>query len=75
MAAEPDSAAPPKDPEIVPPAAIEDDSVPAIAEEVTQAAIEIPAPEANVEHLNSSKFDYWQAGGKVGKVLDKLAGL
>jgi tetratricopeptide (TPR) repeat protein len=28
-----------------------------------------------VEHLNTSKFDYWQAGGKVGKALDKLAGL
>jgi hypothetical protein len=28
-----------------------------------------------VEHINTSKFDYWQAGGKVGKALDKLAGL
>lgn len=28
-----------------------------------------------VEHINTTKFDYWQAGGKVGKALDKLAGL
>jgi len=28
-----------------------------------------------VEHLNTTKFDYWQAGGKVGEVLDKLAAL
>ena len=28
-----------------------------------------------VEHLNTTKFDYWQAGGKVGAALDKLAGL
>jgi tetratricopeptide (TPR) repeat protein len=26
-----------------------------------------------VEHLNTTKFDYWQAGGKVGEALDKLA--
>ena len=29
----------------------------------------------SVEHINTTKFDYWQAGGKVGKALDKLAGL
>ncbi len=28
-----------------------------------------------VEHLNTTKFDYWQAGGKVGEALDKLAAL
>jgi hypothetical protein len=28
-----------------------------------------------VEHINTTKFDYWQAGGKVGAALDKLAGL
>ncbi|MBN1667140.1 MAG: DUF4071 domain-containing protein [Anaerolineales bacterium] len=28
-----------------------------------------------IEHLNTTKFDYWQAGGKVGQALDKLAGL
>lgn len=28
-----------------------------------------------VEHVNTTKFDYWQAGGKVGAALDKLAGL
>lgn len=28
-----------------------------------------------VVHLNTTKFDYWQAGGKVGRALDKLAGL
>ncbi len=28
-----------------------------------------------VEHLNTTKFDYWQAGGKVGEALDKLASL
>ncbi|OQY33595.1 MAG: hypothetical protein B6I38_03410 [Anaerolineaceae bacterium 4572_5.1] len=28
-----------------------------------------------VEHLDTTKFDYWQAGGKVGAALDKLAGL
>ena len=28
-----------------------------------------------VEHINTTKFDYWQAGGKVGRALDKLAGL
>ncbi|MEA3350981.1 MAG: TRAFs-binding domain-containing protein [Chloroflexota bacterium] len=28
-----------------------------------------------VKHLNTTKFDYWQAGGKVGAALDKLAGL
>jgi len=28
-----------------------------------------------VEHLNTTKFDYWQAGGKVGAALDKLASL
>ncbi len=28
-----------------------------------------------VEHLNTRKFDYWQAGGKVGRALDNLAGL
>ncbi len=28
-----------------------------------------------VEHLNTTKFDYWQAEGKVGAALDKLAGL
>lgn len=27
-----------------------------------------------VEHINTTKFDYWQAGGKVRKALDKLAG-
>jgi len=25
-----------------------------------------------VEHINTTKFDYWQAGGKVGAALDKL---
>jgi hypothetical protein len=25
------------------------------------------------EHLDTTKFDYWQAGGKVGKALDLLA--
>jgi tetratricopeptide (TPR) repeat protein len=25
------------------------------------------------EHLNTTKFDYWQAEGKIGKVLDMLA--
>jgi hypothetical protein len=24
-----------------------------------------------VEHINTTKFDYWQAGGKVGKTLDQ----
>ena len=28
-----------------------------------------------VEHINTTKFDYWQAGGKVGAALDKLAAL
>jgi len=28
-----------------------------------------------VEHLNTTKFDYWQAGGRVGEALDKLAAL
>jgi len=28
-----------------------------------------------VEHINTQKFDYWQAGGKVGRALDNLAGL
>jgi tetratricopeptide (TPR) repeat protein len=28
-----------------------------------------------VDHINTTKFDYWQAGGKVGKALDALAGL
>ena len=28
-----------------------------------------------VEHINTTKFDYWKAGGKVGSALDKLAGL
>lgn len=28
-----------------------------------------------VEHVNTTKFDYWQAGGRVGAALDKLAGL
>ena len=28
-----------------------------------------------VEHINTTKFDYWQAGGKVGEALDKLAAL
>jgi hypothetical protein len=27
------------------------------------------------EHLNTTKFDYWQAGGKVGKALDMLVDL
>jgi tetratricopeptide (TPR) repeat protein len=27
-----------------------------------------------VEHINTTKFDYWQAGGKAGKALDKLVG-
>ncbi len=27
------------------------------------------------EHLNTTKFDYWQAGGKVSKALDLLADL
>lgn len=28
-----------------------------------------------VEHVNTTKFDYWQAGGKVGEALDKLVAL
>ncbi len=28
-----------------------------------------------VEHINTTKFDYWKAGGKVGAALDKLASL
>jgi hypothetical protein len=28
-----------------------------------------------VELINIQKFDYWQAGGKVGRALDNLAGL
>ena len=28
-----------------------------------------------VEHINTTKFDYWKAGGKVSSALDKLAGL
>jgi hypothetical protein len=24
------------------------------------------------EHINTRKFDYWQAGGKVSRALDKL---
>ena len=26
-----------------------------------------------VEHLNTTKFDYWKAGGKIGRALEKLA--
>jgi tetratricopeptide (TPR) repeat protein len=28
-----------------------------------------------VEHIDTTKFDYWQAGGMVGKALDRLAEL